>query len=176
MLGKKYFAAKDYAKALEEFLLAQVPEEEAGGSRSGNRNIQVDYFIGSAYEAVGTRAKAKGYFTLSTGLETRSSSYLKYYQALSFEKLGKKKEAADIFNVLITEGDRQIGQSSSKEIDFFAKFGEREAENARLSNAYLLKGLGYKGLDNNSAAKENLSKAVELSASNLYAVTELQDL
>ena len=95
---------------------------------------------------------------------------------MSFEKLGKKKEAADIFNVLITEGDRQIGQSPAKEIDFFAKFGEKEAENARLSNAYLLKGLGNKGLNNKNAAKENLQKAVELSASNLYAVTELHDL
>ena len=63
MLGKKYFTEKDYRKALEEFLLAQVPEEEAGGSRSGNRNILVDYFIGSAYEALGNRAKARSYFT-----------------------------------------------------------------------------------------------------------------
>ncbi len=176
MLGKKYFAGKDFKKALDEFLLAQVPEEEAGGSRSGNRNIQVDYFIGTAYEALGNRSKAKSYFTLSTGRETRSSSYIKYYQALSFAKLGKKKEAMDIFNELISEGDRQIGQSSSKEIDFFAKFGEREAENARLSNAYLLRGLGNKGLSNNTAAKENLGKAVELSAGNLYAITELRDL
>ncbi|HBZ20486.1 MAG TPA: hypothetical protein DEO60_05110, partial [Bacteroidales bacterium] len=60
------------------------------------------------------------------------------------------------------------------EVDFFAKFGEKEAENARLSNGYLLKGLGNKGLGNKEAAKENLRKAVELSASNLYANTELR--
>jgi tetratricopeptide (TPR) repeat protein len=174
MLGKKFFRDRDYKKALENFNLAQVPEEEAGESRLGNRNLQVDYFIGTAYEALGNKSKARNYFALSTGQQARSSSYIKYYQGLSFSRLGKKKEAADIFNDLIAEGERQLGQNSSREADFFAKFGEREAENARLSNAYLLKGLGYKGLGNDTAAKENLQKAVELSVSNLYANTELQ--
>ncbi len=63
MLGKKYLAEKNYDKALAEFLLAQVPEEEAGGSRAGNRNLQVDYFIGLAYDAMGNRSKAKKYFS-----------------------------------------------------------------------------------------------------------------
>ena len=176
MLGKKQMAAKIYDKALEEFLLAQVPEEEAGGSRSGNRNIQVDYFIGTAYEALGSKSKAKKYYALSTSQESRSSSYIRYYQGLSYLKLGMKKEAGEAFNDIIDEGDRQIKQSDSEEADFFAKFGVREAENARLSNAYLLKGLGNKGLGNTEVAKENLQKAVELSASNLYAITELSDM
>ena len=173
MLGKKYMSEKNYNKALEEFLLAQVPEEEAGGSRLGNRNLQVDYFIGSAYEALGNKSNAKKYYSLSTAQESRNSSYIKYYQGLSYSRLGKKKEADDAFNGIIAEGERQVKQSASNEVDFFAKFGEKEAENGRLSNGYLLKGLGYKGLGNTTAAKENLKKAVELSASNLYAITEL---
>jgi tetratricopeptide (TPR) repeat protein len=176
MLGKKFMAEKNYTKALEEFVLAQVPEEEAGGSRSGNRNLQVDYFIGSAYEALGNKSKAKSYYSMSTSQESRSSSYIKYYQGLSYSKLGKKKEASDAFNAIIEEGERQVKQSASNEVDFFAKFGEKEAENARLSNAYLLKGLGYKGLGNKEAAKENLQKAVELSVGNLYAAIELKEL
>jgi tetratricopeptide (TPR) repeat protein len=176
MLGKKYFGEKKYDKALEEFLLAQVPEEEAGESRSGNRNLQVDYFIGMAYDALGNRSKAKKYYALSTVQESGNSSFIKYFQGLSWLKLGKKTDAADAFNALITEGEREIKQSSSGEVDFFAKFGTKEAENARLSNAYLLKGLGYKGLGNTTAAKDNLQKAVELSASNLYAITELSAL
>jgi tetratricopeptide (TPR) repeat protein len=176
MLGKKYFGVKNYNKALEEFLLAQVPEEEAGGSRLGNRNLQVDYFIGMAYDGLGNKSKAKKYYALSTAQESGNSSYIKYYQGLSYLKLGKKREADDAFNVLIDEGEREIKQSSPDEVDFFAKFGTSEAENARLSNAYLLKGLGYKGLGNITAAKESLKKAVELSASNLYAITELKAL
>ena len=87
-------------------------------------------------------------------------------------KLGNKTKAAEYFNALISEGDKQIKQGS--EVDFFAKFGERESENVRLSNAYLLKGLGYKGLGDKTAANENLKKAVELSASNLYAKVEME--
>jgi tetratricopeptide (TPR) repeat protein len=175
MLGIKYLKEKDYKSALDQFILSQVPEEEAGGSRSGNRNLQVDYFIGIAYEALGNKTKARSYFTLSTAQESRNSSYIMYYQGLSFAKLGKKKEATDRFNALIEEGDRQIKQSASAEVDFFAKFGEREAENARLSNAFLIKGLGYKGLGNMQQANENLKKAVELSAANLVAKTELEN-
>jgi tetratricopeptide (TPR) repeat protein len=176
MLGKKYFGEMNYNKALEEFLLAQVPEEEAGGNRLGNRNLQVDYFIGMTHDAMGNRSKAKKYYALSTAQESGNSGFIKYYQGLSFLKLGKKAEAADAFHALIDEGEREIKQSSSDEVDFFAKFGTGEAENARLSNAYLLKGLGYKGLSNTTAAKENLQKAVELSTSNLYANAELQNL
>jgi hypothetical protein len=36
-----------------------------------------------------------------------------------------------------------------------------------------LKGLGYKGLGDTTAAAENLKKAVELSASNLWAKVEM---
>jgi hypothetical protein len=41
--------------------------------------------------------------------------------------------------------------------------------------AMWVKGLGLKGLGETASARENLSKAVELSNSNLYASTELQD-
>jgi len=83
-------------------------------------------------------------------------------------------DTPEVFNSLIAEGERLIEQSNSTEVDFFAKFGEREAENARLSNAYLLKGLGYKGLGNKEIARKNLQQAVDLSAGNLYANVELE--
>jgi len=64
--------------------------------------------------------------------------------------------------------------SKGSEVDFFAKFGEKEAANVQLSNAYLLKGIGNKGLGNKAEATGNLKKAVELSDSNLWANIELQ--
>ncbi|MBN2667563.1 MAG: DUF5107 domain-containing protein [Bacteroidales bacterium] len=176
MLGRKYMAEKNYSKALDQFLLAQVPEEEAGGSRFGNRNYQVDYFIGTAYEALRSKGKAKKSFQMSTAREALSSSYIRYYQGLSWLALGNKKEAEKAFNALKAEGDRQINRGETSEVDFFAKFGEREAENARLSNAYLLKGLGNKGLGNIPEARANLVKAMELSSASLYAKSELEGL
>ncbi len=175
MMGSKYLEEKNYKKALEEFMLARVPDEEGGSARAGAREVQVDYHIGMAYEAMGNRAKARSYFTMAAEPDLRDENFVRYYQALSLLKLGNKTKAEGIFNSMITAGDKQIN-SSGGETDFFAKFGEREAKNAILSNAYLLKGLGYKGLGDNAAAKENLMKALDLSASNLYAKVELNKI
>ena len=98
--------------------------------------------------------------------------WLCFISRIKLLKLGNTIKASECFNALVSEGDKLIKQGS--EVDFFAKFGERESENVRLSNAYLLKGLGYKGLGDKAAANENLKKAVELSASNLYAKVEME--
>jgi tetratricopeptide (TPR) repeat protein len=174
LLGKKYLAGKKYQLALEQFLATvETPDNSASGRRMGDmRSPQINYYIGIAYEALGKKTEAKSYFTLSTEQSVRPNNYIRYYQGLSYLKIGNKPKANELFNTLIEEGDKRIKQGS--EIDFFAKFGEREAENVQLSNAYLLKGLGYKGLQNGSSASENLKKATELSASNLYAKVEIE--
>jgi tetratricopeptide (TPR) repeat protein len=175
MLGIKYMKEKNYQKALETFMEAQVPEEEASGSRSGNRNVQVNYYIGLAYEAMGNKRRATNYFTSCIELDPKSSDYISYYKGLSHLKLGNKAKASEIFNSMIADGERQITQSSSRSADFFAKFGAQEAENVRLSNGYLLMGLGYKGLGDQTQATTNLKAALERQASNLYAKVELQN-
>lgn len=175
MLGLKYMEDKDYRKALDNFNLAQVPEEEASGSRAGNRNIQVYYFLGLANEALGNKSKARNYFALCAGLSSSPSAYISYYRGMSNLKLGKKNDAHSIFNSMLAEADRQLNRPRAPD-DFFAKFGQREAENARLSNIYLLKGLACKGLADTEPAAENLTRAVDLSESNLWARSELDRL
>lgn len=177
MLGKKYLGEKNYPKAIENFQKAIIPEETVGNDKSVNSNLQIDYFIGLAYESMGNETKAKDFFKLSTANNfQKSANYINYYQGLSYLKLGEKAEASEIFNKLVIDGEEQINQSPTGETDFFSKFKERDAGNVRLSNAYLIKGLGYKGLGNIKLATENLKKAVEISASNLYAKVEFQDL
>jgi tetratricopeptide (TPR) repeat protein len=174
LLGKKYLAARKYDLALQQFLSTnEAPDKSDNEVGTGDlRNPQINYFIGLAYEALGKKAQAKTYFTLSTNQSVRETQYIRYYQGLSYLKLGNKSKASEYFNSLIEEGNKRI--SNGSEIDFFAKFGESEADNVRLSNAYLLKGLGYKGLGETKTASENLKKAVELSASNLYAKVEME--
>lgn len=174
VLGIKYLKEKNYQKALETFLEAQVPEEEASASRSGNRNVQVHYFIGKAYEALGNKKQATKYFTSSSELESRSSGFIEYYKGLSLLKLGNKAKASEIFESMKSEGEKQTSQSAAPGEDFFAKFGAKEAENVRLSNGYLLKGLGLKGLGDHTMAATNLKAALERQISNLWAYVELE--
>jgi tetratricopeptide (TPR) repeat protein len=176
-LGLKYLADKNYQNALDHFLLAQVPDEEAGSARSGNRDIQVNYFIGRAYEALEKEEKAKEFYQLATEAETsEETGIMSYYQGLSFQKLNDKKQASKIFKELIESGEQVIKKSGETQGDFFAIFGEKEAEKIRVSRAHTLRGLGYKGLGKTSKAKDDLTKAVELSVSNLWANTELKNL
>ena len=176
-LGRQYLADKNYQKALDHFLLAQVPDEEAGSARSGNRDIQVNYFIGQAYEALNKMRKAKDFYKLATVAEALNRpGIMSYYQGLSFLELDNKTKAKEIFEALIENGDKIINKNIENEGDFFAIFGEREDENTRNSQAYTLRGLGNKGLGKTVQAKEDLKKAVELSVSNLWANTELTEL
>ena len=170
LYGKQLLSEKKYDDALRQFLSAIEPQTAA--KREDDRSPQINYYIGLAYEALGKKKEAKSYFTLSVGQKVKASDYISYYQGLSYGKLGKKDQAAACFNDMIKAGEDRIKKGS--EVDFFAKFGERESENVQLSNAYLLKGLGHKGLGDKKSADENLGKAVELSVSNLYARVETE--
>jgi tetratricopeptide (TPR) repeat protein len=174
LLGKKFLAERKYDQALQQLLLINKTSDNSDSDKGtvDMRTPQINYFIGLAYEALGKKAQAKTYFSASSNQPIKEASYIRYYQGLSYLKLGNKAKASEYFNSLIEAGSKQLTKGS--EIDFFAKFGETESGNVQLSNAYLLKGLGYKGLNDNKTAIENLKKALELSASNLYARVELE--
>ena len=173
LLGKKYLSEKKYEQALKEFLATvETPDNTQTGRPAGDsRSAQISYYIGMACEAMGKSDLAKTSFILSTEQTERAVDMASYYRGLSYLKLNSKDKAAELFNSLLEEGKKQLSQG--EEVDFFAKFGEKEAANIRLSNAYMLIGLGYKGLGNVKSSTENLTKAVELSASNLWAKSEL---
>ena len=170
MLGKQYFDKKEYDKALQHFLKARITREEAGSARLGDREAQVDYYVGLAYEALGNSSEASAAFKKSAEATSRNVNVMNYYQGLSQTKLGNKDQARKIFESLISEADNQLRRLATSEVGVI--FGGREAANDRNSRLYTMRGLGYKGMGNLSRAKEDLNKAVELSQSNLWARAE----
>jgi tetratricopeptide (TPR) repeat protein len=178
-MGNKYFKEGDYEKALEYYLKAQVPEEEAGNARFGNRNTQVYYYIGLANDALGNKSKAKSFYKKATEEETggmmrrRMASIMTYYKGLSYSILGDTNQAQEVFNSMIAEGNRRLEGSWDSEVGVI--FGTRMNENSRLSQAYTIRGLGHKGLGKINDAYKDLEKAVELSYSNLWAKVELEN-
>ena len=169
-MGKQHFAKNEYQKALDYFLKAQITREEAGNDRLGGREVQVEYFVGLAYEALKNRAKATASFTKSSQESTRAVNVMSYYQGLSFVKLGKADQAKKIFESLVSEADRQLKITSTEEWGVY--FGAREDVNDRMSRLHTMRGLGYKGLGELQKAKADLDKAVELSRSNIWAREE----
>ena len=170
MLGKQYFDKKDYPKALQYFLKARITREEAGYDRQGSREVEVNYRIGLAYEAMANRTKADEFFKKSVGETPASVNVTAYYIGLSHAKLGNNDQSKKIFESLVSEAGRQMQQSASAEVGVI--FGGREVSNDRMSRLYTMRGLGYKGLGEWQKAKEDLNKAMELSRSNLTAIVE----
>lgn len=172
LYGSKLMQEGKYQQALDQYLAAI--NREAGDEQVGARDPQINYFIGTAYEALGNKKSAKKHFEKSASQNLNETGTVNFYKGLSFQKLGQKDKAEELFNALIEEGNNRMNKES--EVDFFAKFGEKESANNRLSNANLLVALGLKGLGKNNEAKEKFEKAVELSASNLWAGVELGGL
>lgn len=174
-LGLKYLESGENQKALDQFLLARVPDEEAGSARSGNRDIQVNYYIAKAYQVLKNNKKSKEYFQLAAAVNlSGNTGVMNYYQGLSYLELKNKSKANEVFNALVASGEKNLSGATANDGDFFAIFGERDAESTRKSIAYTLRGLGYKGLGESKKANDDLKKAVELSVSNLWASTELK--
>jgi len=170
MLGKQFFDNKDYQKALQYFTNAMISREEAGNDQLGDREAQINYFIGLANEALLNRSGATAAFKNSIQETARTVNVMTYYQGLSHEKLGNKEQAKQIFDSLISEANRQLQQSATSEVGII--FGRGEAVNDRLSRLYTMRGLGYKGLGQLQQAKADLDKAIELSQNNLWATAE----
>jgi tetratricopeptide (TPR) repeat protein len=155
-------------------LEAQVPEEEAGNERFGNRELQVNYYIGMAYKALNQESKAKTFFEKAIGQGTENvSGIMDYYKGLSYAELGETRKAEKVFKSMIEHANEKLQGEETVEAGVI--FGAGEAENVRKSQYYTIRGLGNKGLDKTNKAEEDLQKAVDLSRSNLWAKVELDN-
>jgi tetratricopeptide (TPR) repeat protein len=174
--GLNNFNSGKYENALADWLNAlKYPENMmVAESYRGGRESQVYYFLGTVYEKMGSTKKAKEMWELSVARRQYPQiSENHFYRALSLNKLGKTSEANEIFDGLIELGKQRL---DIPDIDFFAKFGERETADDRKSEAHYLIGLGYVGRDLKKDAQTQFAEAVRLNINHIWATEYLKEL
>jgi len=172
--GEHLLAEKKSREALRGFEAAlEYPENlEVGRARRTPRTAQIQYFIGTALEALGDTVQAKAAFGKAVAGGDRGASESQYFHALALQKLGRADEARPMFERLVKAGEEQL--TAGETADYFAKFGERQSERVRKANAHYLIGLGQFGLGDKAKAEAELKQALELNPSHLGAVTQLR--
>jgi len=174
--GMNSFNSGNYEKALDDYMNAlQYPENMmVAESYRGGRESQVYYLLGTVYEKMGKDKKAREMWELSVSRrQSPQLSDIHFYRALSLRKSGRIAEANEIFDGLIKLGNQRL---DIPEIDFFAKFGERETADDRKSEAHYMIGLGYLGKGMDKEAKPEFAEAVRLNINHIWATQYLNQL
>jgi tetratricopeptide (TPR) repeat protein len=186
--GHNYLKAKKYKEALKEYEAAlQYPENfSIGRPTDGGRDPVIQYFVGTAYEALGNANMARTFFEKSAAAPSKvydpsreTASYepeILFYRAKAAQKLGRAAEAAQMFDSLIKSGQEAIRSSGGGRPDYFAKFGERESKEVREAQGHYVLGLGYLGSGKQQEAKAELEQAVKLNVDHLEARYQLSTL
>jgi tetratricopeptide (TPR) repeat protein len=185
--GNEYLAQGDAQRALQHFKAAlKFPENlSAVENYQGEKSAQVYYSIGVAQEKLGQREQAQASFESAakqaSPVRRRRGSTMSidlaetlYYQALALQKIGRQQEAAAAFARLVEMGKE--GLSGAAAVDFFAKFGERQTQNARTAQAHYAVGLGLLGEGKRAEARAELEEVLKLNVNHLGAKLQLAPL
>jgi len=173
--GQRRFRAGQYDQALKAYQAAlEYPENlQVGRPYFAPRDPEANYFIGTAYEALGDRARAKEFYQKSVAT-TGGPAEVDYSRGLAWKKLGAPGRAGDLFAKLIRTGRSRI--SGTPDSDYFAKFGMRRPAATRLAQAHYLIGLGLLGQGKAAEAQAEFKRAVAQDIDHLGARTQLAAL
>jgi tetratricopeptide (TPR) repeat protein len=174
--GLEFLKEKDYKQALVHFNQAlEYPENMmVAQPYRGGRECEVNYYIGLTYEHMNKSKKAVEAFQLSADRRLNEDlSDIYFFRAMSLNKLGELGDSNDILEELVEIGQDRL---KSSEVDFFAKFGEKETAEDKAANAWYLIGLGYLGLDDKVRSQQAFKKAIELNINHTWARAHLQGI
>jgi tetratricopeptide (TPR) repeat protein len=173
--GLEFFSAGDSEGALGSFLSAlEYPENlEVGKPVRGGGEPRIQYFIGKAYARLGLVEKAQDYYEKAVTQE-RNWSELSYYQGMSYRELSRKEDALRVFSGLIEFSRERL--KATTDMDFFAKFGEKQSAAKRKAHAHFLLGLGLLGIGERTKARPEFMKALELNINHIWAKHYLSQL
>jgi len=174
----------DYDSAIKHLHAALVyPENLGEGKLEGTKDNHINYYLGTAYEALGKRDLANKYYELATKGSDDPSGVMYYYdqpadmilyQGLAYKKLGKTAEANAKFYKLIDYGEHHIFDNMRKDYfavslpDFLIFKDDMNTKNK--VHCYYLIGLGNLGLGNKHEAKLYFNKALELDPNHIDCI------
>jgi tetratricopeptide (TPR) repeat protein len=157
-LGLKKFKEGKNEEALEFFKKAmEYPHNLGIGEPYRKLNADALYYAGIVYEKIGKIDEAKECWKKATIEEHEWWSELRYYEALSLQKLGKYIEAEKILNDMIEKANENL------------KYND-------IAYWYFIKGLALKGKGKYFESIEELEKALKMDPTNRKCKRELKEL
>jgi tetratricopeptide (TPR) repeat protein len=174
MRGLRFLEAKKYPQALADFNSAlEYPDNlEVGRPIYDAQTCRTLTLLGQTYAAMGKADDAQRSFEQAAQL--RVGDDLLYFQALALKSTGNDERAKKLYQSLVERGESLLQKES--EIDFFAKFGEKENQNKRFAHAYYLSGLGALGLGDRAKAKTAFQHAADYDGNNIWVNYYLKTL
>jgi tetratricopeptide (TPR) repeat protein len=166
--GQLRYATRDYGGALQDYMRAlEYPENlEVGKPLRGGEEPRAHYFAGTACEALGDEKRALEHYQKSTASPQRESES-SYYQGMALLNLGCAEEAERMFEGLERFARKRL--KDSPEMDFFAKFGERQSASYRRAQAHYLLGLSFLGKGEEKKARAEFAEALRMNINHLWA-------
>ncbi len=179
--GRQRFEAKQFKDARGDFNTAlQPPANLRAEQPGGAHTTELAYWIGCADEALGEPAAARQSWTNATATGEAAGNRrgnrmaapgARYFQALAWQKLGRRDQAETIFHELVTAGSQALRPADEE-----ANSPSRPPANLRLATAHYLTGLGYAGLGEKEKAHAEFSTALALAPDHLGAALALAGL
>ncbi|MCX6238001.1 MAG: DUF5107 domain-containing protein [Bacteroidia bacterium] len=193
--GLKRFGMKKYGEALADFQMALTPPENLRAQEGRNsRKIQITWWIGCAYAALGEKDNAIQSWkeVVESGTRTNrpgpggggrgSGNNLlvqkeqNYFIALAQNKLGIKDKSEPVFSELAATTAESISNQSGNEGDPQFVNSRRQPTRDNLAMPHYIAGLGYAGLGNKAKAREEFNAALTFSPDFLSAKIALGQL
>jgi tetratricopeptide (TPR) repeat protein len=172
-------------QATDLLMQAQTyPHNLGEGKLYGAQENDILYHLGCAHEALGEHEYTRQYFErAATGLSEPTSAMfyndqppeMIFYQGLSNQKLGRTAAALVIFNRLVNYGETHI--NDNVRIDYFAVslpdflVFEKDPNLINRAHCNYMMALGYMGLGNTPAARQQFTEVLALDANHSGALT-----
>ena len=192
MRGLQRLGLKKYREALLDFDSALNPPENLRAERQPDLlNVEITYWIGCTYAALGEKEKAKKSWneviTVDTSAGRLGSGVLRmvnnpqikakqhYYQALARKKIGLTDGIESIFTDLVTSGTSLLTLNDDAIANTSQSYGLQSTV-INKAMAHYIAGLGYAGLGNKTKARMEFNATLALLPDHLDAKIALNQL